>query len=185
MRYDNIPTKVFTSTNDPSILELGCGKGDRQLSSKYSKYFRKNYLGLDIFDFQDSELDMKQTNVLEYNFQSESKNIVLALEILEHIPLRDWDYIINEMKECVKIGGYIVVTTPYMEKLTEYIKNITPNKRYYQIHNVFAINKQIMEYYFPNSIKKRLLGYKYRKKFWLGFYDNGLMTIWKKRELNK
>ena len=178
-RYNNIPERVFTDKKNPLILELGCGNGKRQLTSVYAKYFQTNYLGLDIFKF-DSELNIKQIDIMDYSFEKNSIDILLAFEILEHIPLRDWNYLTNKMKECIRPNGYIVITTPYKEQLEKYCYDTLENRRYFQIHNVHNITKGMLEYFFQNSKKNRLLRYGFRKRFWKGFSDSGIMTIWKK-----
>jgi len=179
MRYNNIPSEIFTTFENPFVFEIGAGDGIRQIESKYSDYFVCNYLGIDVIDKNKTELSIKKHNIMDFDVTHINANIVLAFEILEHIPLRDWEHVINKLKYCVsKKNGYVVITVPYKEDLAYYCKDKLKSREYFQIHNVHGITKDVLEYFFPNSHKKRLMRFGWRKRFWKGFSDIGIMVIW-------
>jgi len=45
------------------------------------------------------------------HFSTESFDVIIATELLEHV--KDWRLVINNMKQVLKPGGYIYITTTF------------------------------------------------------------------------
>ena len=68
----------------------------------------KEYIGIDIEAGKFVDLILPVEKLVEY-FGSESFDVVITTELLEHI--QNWRLVISNLKEVLKRGGYIYITT--------------------------------------------------------------------------
>ena len=68
----------------------------------------REYIGIDIEPGKFVDLVLPAERILEY-FGPESFDVVISTKLLEHV--KDWRVVINNMKNVLKRGGYIYITT--------------------------------------------------------------------------
>jgi len=68
----------------------------------------KEYVGVDIEHGKFVDLILPAEKLVEY-FGSESFDVVIATELLEHV--RNWRLVVDNLKDVLKRGGYIYITT--------------------------------------------------------------------------
>jgi len=68
----------------------------------------KEYIGVDIEEGKFVDLVLPAEKIVEY-FGPESFDVVISAELLEHV--KDWRRVINNLKNVVRRGGYIYITT--------------------------------------------------------------------------
>lgn len=88
------------------ILDLGCGEG-----VLVEKYKSRGY------DILGSDLNYESANVRKLDmtntgFASGSFDIVLCLDVIEHLPYADQEKALDEIKRLLKPGGLAVMTIP-------------------------------------------------------------------------
>ncbi|MFW9861317.1 MAG: class I SAM-dependent methyltransferase [Candidatus Thorarchaeota archaeon] len=157
-RYNMIPDDYFNGY----ILEVGARTGKMQLESRHGTKFREaneqgRYLGIDIAPIEDAPLRVVQMNFLD--MKSENKfDAIIASEVLEHIPFRDWPKAFILMKKSLKLGGKVFITTPHNERLEDYINyyHSQTGGEYFQAHVTFGITKKVLEHFLP-GLKSRVL----------------------------
>jgi len=143
VQYDDIPIHYIGQT----ILEIGVNE-KRLLQSKLAPKIKEaNYLGIDIKLRTKPKLETIEADIIDYKING-TYDTILAIEILEHIPFCHWNSLINKLKQALNENGSLIISTPYKQKLEDYIYSV-PNDPY-QIHTIFGVNKKIMKYYFPN-----------------------------------
>lgn len=153
--YDLIPDRVFSDGG--SILELGSGDGSSQLGSRHADRFRRDYLGIDFRDDLTPLLNVVQENFLDFE-TSERYDLVLAIAVLEHIPLSCWPLLFEKMSQWVKSGGHVVVLVPHDEQLRSYVTSEDYNfcKKNYPVigyggpcHVVHGITPKVLRHFLP------------------------------------
>jgi SAM-dependent methyltransferase len=98
----NIEAKEFDGKR---ILEVGSKYINGSVRPLIEKFFSlKEYIGIDIESGKFVDLILPAENLLWY-FGSETFDVIIATELLEHI--MDWRLVINNMKMVLKCGGYI------------------------------------------------------------------------------
>jgi 2-polyprenyl-3-methyl-5-hydroxy-6-metoxy-1,4-benzoquinol methylase len=107
-----------------SIIDVGCGRG--VFSNVISCY--GNVVGIDpvnsVIEYGKSiypELELHAFSLEDYVFEFPDKkyDLVLCTEVLEHV--LDKVGFINRLKNLVRNGGHIILTTPRKEKQEEWI----------------------------------------------------------------
>lgn len=68
----------------------------------------REYIGIDLERGKFVDLVLPAEDIVKY-FGPESFDVVIATELLEHV--KDWRIVINNMKQVLKVGGYIYITT--------------------------------------------------------------------------
>lgn len=107
------------------ILDIGCGDGS------FSFYFAQKYpnIKIDSFDISKdkitkcqailNELPLKNIeffckDLRETSFSNEY-DLVLMIDVLEHIPITDSHLVIKKLREAIKPGGYLLLHLPIQE----------------------------------------------------------------------
>lgn len=134
--YDDIPGQILRGR----ILDIGAGVGHTQLLSKHAGLFRRKsatgeYKGVDIDLIADPLLDIEQADFLTWKPDT-TYDTVLALNLIEHIPLHLWSTLFNKMKRLLNKGGWLIVSAPYREP-----------PRLIHSHLVDGIDEEMMEHY--------------------------------------
>jgi len=119
-------------SNSGKLLDIGFGYGviEELLSNANFKLF-----GIDISEKSVRNLQSKVTgyfkkgNILEIPYKKEYFDIVLCLDILEHISPKDTFKALNEIRRVLKHNGKLILSIPLNEGLEEMIKknNENPN----------------------------------------------------------
>lgn len=146
--YNEIP--FYCVKDARSILDIGSSNGLMAYLSKYARFFnrinkRGNYLGIDIQSFHYLYYPIKQVNV--FDFEARKKyDLVLALHVIEHFDIQQWQTLFDKLYGWVSKNGYLVVNVPFKQK-----KAIYKDKLKVMRHKVFGIDKQTIEQFLPNG----------------------------------
>lgn len=94
---------------DKDVLEIGSRYVNGSVRPLIERFFSpRNYIGVDIEPGKYVDVVIKAEEIVNH-FGPESFDVVIATELLEHV--NDWRFVINNMKEILKPGGYLYVTT--------------------------------------------------------------------------
>jgi uncharacterized UPF0146 family protein len=117
--------------NQKTILEVGLGN---KTVSNYLKQF-----GFDVTtcDF-DKNLDPDEVaDIRDLPFQNNKFDVVLACEILEHIPFEDVAKALSELKRITK--KKVIISIPYSSFFIEIVLNFNISIFYKQLHLVLSV----------------------------------------------
>jgi SAM-dependent methyltransferase len=160
--YDAIPFHLLQGT----VLDVGCGDFENQRNSTNRKYILDalidlRYVGIDI---------AHGINIDFFDYEPKAPfDTVLAIHVLEHIPISKWPEAFDKLKSLVAPYGYLVIGTPYRQSPNAYKRFKGPEN---QRHVVFGIDEEMLGEYV-----KPALFHRYR-----GPYSQSLMCIWGKGE---
>ncbi|HEX7018172.1 MAG TPA: class I SAM-dependent methyltransferase [Patescibacteria group bacterium] len=114
-----------------TVLNLGVGKG--RLEKELFKKKQVKYVGTDITKVQLEKLKKEYpdkkfvaTTLTDLNFEDESFEQVLLLEVLEHIKPSETFTVLKEIYRVLKKGGIFIISVPVNEGL-ENILPFNPN----------------------------------------------------------
>lgn len=143
-RYDKIPDEFMRG----KILEIGARLGQYQLLSRHKRRFLiEDYHGIDI-EFEGGSLNIEKADILEWD-TTEKYDTILALDVIEHISYRDWLNLFEDMRRWLKTGGYLIISCPYKEKISDFHSRFL--KDYRMTHVVFGIDKKLIHRWMPKA----------------------------------
>lgn len=149
-----------------SIIDIGCGKGEiiNYLKNKNNK---KKIMGVDISDINKKHITTKFLigKLPKINVKNKSYDLVLCLEVLEHINSKNYYNSLDEIERIAK--KYIIIGVPYNENLdSKKIKcNICKNIFHVDGHLKSFKEKDIINLFNKFVLKERLLiGKPYKRK---------------------
>jgi SAM-dependent methyltransferase len=94
---------------DKKILEVGSKYINGSVRPLIERFCSpKEYIGVDIEHGKFVDIILPAEKLTKY-FGFESFDVVISTELLEHV--KDWRLVITEMKNVLKRGGYIYITT--------------------------------------------------------------------------
>jgi len=103
---DNVNLEEFENKR---VLEVGSKYVNGSVRPLIEKFFSpEEYIGVDVEPGKYVDLILPAERVLEY-FGPGTFDVVIATELLEHI--MNWRLVTRNMKEVLKHGGYIYITT--------------------------------------------------------------------------
>jgi len=119
-----IVNALVSSIDYETVLDIGCAKGE-QLRS-YVKYGKKGY-GLDILNLRkitknEENIQFIQGDALNLPFKDESFDLVVATEIIEHLP--DHYTFLREIHRVLVPGGHLVISTPNLSRYPPFLRGI-------------------------------------------------------------
>lgn len=93
---------------DKIVLELGSRNINGTLSTHCKQFKPLSFTGIDYVqgDNVDKVLDLVE---LKKEYSDNSVDFILSTELMEHV--EDWITVVNNMKDIVKVNGYIFLTT--------------------------------------------------------------------------
>jgi len=91
---------------EKKILDLGCGEG------VLVEEFRSQGYLVDGLDLNYESQFVKKGSILETGYADSSYDIVLCLDVLEHLQFEEQEKAICEMKRVLKPGGLLVLSLP-------------------------------------------------------------------------
>jgi SAM-dependent methyltransferase len=95
--------------NEKRILEVGSKYINGSARPLIERFFSpKEYIGVDVEPGKFADLILPAEK-LSKHFGSESFDVVIATELLEHVI--NWRLVVDNMKIILKRGGYIYITT--------------------------------------------------------------------------
>jgi ubiquinone/menaquinone biosynthesis C-methylase UbiE len=117
IRVNWIRNQLITTAKEQSLLDVGCGEGRYRADSAHL-----NYVGIDIPVYTGTGTHGIHTGSWKYQldvaasgtnipFKSESFDVVLCSEVLEHVP--DPARLVAECARVVSKGGVIILTAPF------------------------------------------------------------------------
>lgn len=165
-------SQKYVKRND-IVLDLGCGI--MQATTNYSGWGNlkcKAVLGVDLFDRYLQEIYTKyptvKTNVLNTKlFIDNSYDVVLCLDVLEHLELEQADHLLKEMKRIARRN--VVIYTPYEFKSNEE-----------HVNNVWGMGENKLQSHKCLVTKGLLAKHHYRAEH-VGA-DNNLFAVWSSEE---
>lgn len=89
------------------ILDVGAGEGDFIMELRKKGFARA--IGLDLH-YESKEV--QKGNVLSIDFPSKSFDVVLCLDLLEHLDLASQEKALLEIKRVLKQGGILILSVP-------------------------------------------------------------------------
>jgi len=148
------------SINPSSVLEVGCGDG--RVIGMIPSHIRR--VGVDLAErairfakaFHD-EIDFHATDA---SALSETFDVVLAVEVLEHIPDKKVSSFFRTLSERTRPGGTVVVTVPTV------VKPMIP--KHYRHYDRALFAEQLEGSQTKLAIEK--VEYIYRDSFWMEVY---------------
>ncbi|MGY5875957.1 MAG: class I SAM-dependent methyltransferase [Candidatus Thorarchaeota archaeon] len=182
-RYDLIPDKLL----EGEILEIGAGYPERPLASRHRERFLKaneeeRYLGIDLIEPENPSLNILKMDIFELDVRKKFDTII-ALEVIEHIDLRLWPELFEIMRELLKTGGYLFISTPYREPSWRFgvMMEKYGKDQPWNVHVVYDICPELLGYFLPEA----KFSYTYKKR---PFFERGDAKIrafvrWFKRVL--
>jgi len=118
-RYDFIEEKVHIG----KILEIGSNQIALMKSTLRKKIINSDYLNLDINPTFNNRICTIKEDIVSYKIR-EKYDTIIMLEVLEHLHLREWSIVISKLKKSLKKGGILIVSTPYKQSISNYVKII-------------------------------------------------------------
>jgi len=164
-RYDFIEEKVHIG----KILEIGSNQIALMKSTLRKKIINSDYLNLDINPTFNNRICTIKEDIVSYKIR-EKYDTIIMLEVLEHLHLREWSIVISKLKKSLKKGGILIVSTPYKQSISNYVK-IIESLNYYQIHTIFNIDKKLMKIFFGNKAEICVLNN-------IRFKNDGSSVVW-------
>jgi SAM-dependent methyltransferase len=117
--YPSIFEEIVTTLGSPKdlrILDFGFGDG------RFFGYFSERYPAEQIFGVEASKIRLDRAKALGWKnvslfdgrlpFGDETFDFVNMVEVIEHIPAREIESILGEIRRVMRPGGTILVTTP-------------------------------------------------------------------------
>lgn len=109
--------------------------------------------------------NFKKGSILDISFQDEFFDVVLALEVLEHISPHNTFRAFSELKRVLRSGGILVVSVPLNEKLEEMCKKGVNPSGHVRIYTPELIEAELQIIGFQVHQKKFL--YAFKNFYWL------------------
>ena len=129
--YDMIPEDLFYG----SVLDVGCGDGAHQhQSTNAQRLYSCDYTGIDV---------TLGTDLFTYE-PEHPFDLVLAIHVIEHVPIGQWDNLFSRLQSWVAEGGHLVIGTPYRQPSIRYSRFNGPEN---QRHRVFDIDEGLLSQY--------------------------------------
>src|SRR3990172_370715 len=94
-----------------TILDVGCGDG--MITNELARLYKVVGLDISAEALKHVEAETYQGTLEGAPFAPQSFDVVTAFEVLEHLPLREYDIARSRMAELTR--RYIVITVPYKE----------------------------------------------------------------------
>lgn len=103
---------VSSLPKETKILDAGCGQG---LLVQEFKQMGFDIIGIDAF--YDSE-HVQRESIMGSKFEDNTFDLVLCLDVIEHIELNEQEKVIAELTRVCKLGGEILWSIPNMGNLS-------------------------------------------------------------------
>ena len=138
-------------------MEIGARIGEGQLASRHRDTFLAkskdtSYLGIDLLP-KPKECLLNINQIDFYDLDDEVRfDTILALEVVEHLCLRDWSRFFERIKSMLNPDGYAFITTPYnepTEKIVEYLDSFDTEA--FGGHVTYGITPKVVEAWFQGA----------------------------------
>lgn len=96
----------LNNSNGKKIIDLGCGEGVLVAE------FRAKGLDITGIDFNYKSQYVKQASILDTKLPAESVDLILCLDVIEHLNFQDQELALTEIKRILKPGGVLYATLP-------------------------------------------------------------------------
>jgi len=93
------------------IIDLGCGEG------VLVKEFNKKSFDIIGLDLNYQSKFVKRGNILNTKYPNNSFDIILCLDVIEHLSFHEQNIAIQEMSRILKSGGKLIITIPNLAHL--------------------------------------------------------------------
>tara|TARA_B100000927_G_C16351171_1_gene423329 strand:+ start:35 stop:715 length:681 start_codon:yes stop_codon:yes gene_type:complete len=146
---ENIIQNLF-SNGKITVLDYGCGDGYflNNLSEKYSGH---NLIGYDPYSTLIHKSFKLCKNLDEIN--KKSLDIVCCFETLEHLDDKEYNFLVNSVKDKLKAGGKFIVSVPVIGGLTLILKEIN-RAMIFKRKSDYSLREIILASFFNKSPKR-------------------------------
>jgi 2-polyprenyl-3-methyl-5-hydroxy-6-metoxy-1,4-benzoquinol methylase len=173
VRYNQIPDYIFNG----NILEIGARDGEAQLMSRHADLLKtksadRTYVGIDILKPPKSELNLLQCDFFKMG-GSNRFDAIFALEVIEHLCLRDWHQFFNIIKRLLKPNGCLFLSTPYNESMARTLAWYLPSYADEPMggHVVYGITPTVIRCFLKDA---KCIKYKHR----IHWRTDGASWLW-------
>ena len=128
---------------DKTVLDVGCGDG--RISFLLSKKVGKVY-GIDnqpgpvemgkLLNAAAPNVELSMGDACEIPFPEENFDLVVSMDVVEHVPEDMAEKMVSEMARVCKKGGHVVVATPNRENLRSRLWGHKPDEKHYKEYTV-------------------------------------------------
>ena len=102
-------------SKETKILDAGCGQG-----LLVEEFKRRGYDITGVDAFYGSE-NVRKENILKTGFEDDSFDVILCLDVIEHFPLNEQEYLVKELTRICKKGGKVIWSIPNLANLSSRI----------------------------------------------------------------
>ncbi|MCP6719468.1 MAG: class I SAM-dependent methyltransferase [Patescibacteria group bacterium] len=92
---------------DSKILDMGCGEG-----VFIEELFSRGFSNIEGIDLNYSSSLVKKGNILETSFSEKNFDIILLLDVIEHMSFQDQERLLKEIKRLLKDDGELIISIP-------------------------------------------------------------------------
>lgn len=160
----SIVSRMLT-TKSGSVLDVGFGNGD--LLEKVSSNTNLKLYGIEISDYALKKVKkrvkgtLKKGRITKIPFNKEKFDVVVALDVLEHIPPSKTFGALQELKRVMRRGGTLIVSVPLNEGLPEMLGNNENPNGHVRIYTLELIKAEL-----------EIAGFKVKKEEYLSAFQS-------------
>ena len=147
---DNLAKWIKKYYNPKEVVDVGCGSGIYVDSLRDEKI---KAVGYDINDIVEGKKFLTKKSIFDLNHKSE---LIICLEVAEHIETEHNDDIVNKLYENLKLGGTLIFTAAHLGQ-----------------QGIGHINCQTKDYWWEKFAEKGLVRDLKAEKDWEDYFDQG------------
>lgn len=114
--------KFLETQREACIIDLGCGEGVLVKAYRAKGY---NITGMDLH--YESE-HVKRASILETGYPDGSFDLVLCMDVIEHLSFGDQEHALNEIQRLLRPGGKLLLTVPNLAHLASRLSFLVRGK---------------------------------------------------------
>jgi len=115
-KFNYIDKYLTNTSKDIKILDLGCGEG-----IFVEKYKRLGY-NIEGLDMNYSSEYVKQGNLLSTDYPDKLFDLILCLDVLEHLEMIDQQLAVKEINRLLKDDGKVIISVPNLAHFASRVK---------------------------------------------------------------
>lgn len=120
--------------NESTVLDIGAGLRDIQKALEH-RHISAKYFSLDIDETVKHDFD--DIDVIQDRF-----DLIIMFEVIEHMPFEEGVHYLERIRELLKPGGYLAISTPNVACPTQFMKNYQ-HVQHYPLRDLYGILRVI------------------------------------------